>query len=280
MTEAHVTAEELMDFVQGQLAPAEERRIEQHANACPPCAKQLSAEAYTELAIQGAMVNLRQKRARGPWPWLGAAALVALAGGGAMWKVAGEPEAIRAESELGAATKEPWRLLYMDADGATRFATAMDPAVPFRGSPSRVLRGEPSTRSDGAFLAQRFQAAKYLGKRVRFSAWLRGENVTYGAGLSVGALKLGPRVDKPKPRGSANTPPEGALVGTRDWTAYEVTLDIPADASTITVDVFLNAAGKVWIAEPRFDVVGPSPTQQTSVLPGPADPTLPDDFRR
>ncbi|WP_394835102.1 zf-HC2 domain-containing protein [Pendulispora rubella] len=280
MIEAHVTAEELMDFVQGQLAPVEERRIEQHANGCSACAKRLSAEAYLELAIQGATVNLRQKRARGPWPWLAAAAMVAVVGGGAMWKVAGGPEAIRAESELGAATKNPWHLLYTDADGATRFATATDPTVLFRGSPSRVLRGEPSARSDGARLAQRFQATKYLGKRVRLSAWLRTEGVTYGAGLSVQAQKLGETWDKAKFRGAEGIPPERAIKGTTDWAPYELTFDVSADASIVIVDVFLDGGGRVWVAEPMFEIVGPTSTQQTSEVPGPVDPSLPDDFRR
>ncbi|WP_394845640.1 hypothetical protein LZC95_52495 [Pendulispora brunnea] len=279
MTEAHVTEEELMDFVQGHLAPAEERRIEQHANGCIACAKRLSAEASMELAIQDAVVRLREKRTRGPMPWLAAAALVAVVGGGAMWKIARGPEAIRAESELGGATKDPWHLLYTAPDGATSFATEVDNTVLFRGTPSRLLRSTPSIPSDAVHLSQRFQATKYLGKRVRFSAWLRSENVTYGAGLGAQVQKLGATWNKPKFLGAAGTPPERAIARTTDWTPYEVTLDIPADASTIMVDVVLAGAGKVWIAEPRFEIVGPSPAQQTSVTPGPVEPELPNEFR-
>jgi len=229
----------------------------------------------------------RTEKASSPRTWTAlAAAAVVVLGGLATWKgVTGGPAAIRAESNLGVGPKllpvpnDPWRLLTAGAENRARFETGIDPAVFFDASPSRTLRTPPSPSGEGAELTQMFQATKYLGKRIRFSVRLKSKDVTYGASLAIQVQKLGPTWDKPKALDFAHTPVERVIVGTTDWAAYDIAVDIPSNASIIMVSVALAGAGQVWMAEPRFEAIGPSQGQMVDLAPGPSAPWLPQDFR-
>jgi hypothetical protein len=120
----------------------------------------------------------------------------------------------------------------------------------------RVLRHRavPVERGFGT-LMQNFDAEKYRGKRVRFSATVSSEGVREWAGLWM-------RVD---PARSAGTyPPPLAfdnmqtrpIVGTIGPRRFAVVLDVSPEARLIALGILLAGGGAVWISDPQFETVG------------------------
>ena len=113
-----------------------------------------------------------------------------------------------------------------------------------------------------AFLAQDIDADDYRGRAVTFRAELRTAQSDGRAGLALRASSPGrsapPRAASPDPRDDpANR--IAFATGTGAWTQYEVTAQIPADASLVRFGVFLNGGGQV---EFRHPALAPQPSGQ------------------
>jgi hypothetical protein len=104
-----------------------------------------------------------------------------------------------------------------------------------------------------AFLGQEIYADDYLGRTVVFRALVRAQD-TQNTGLFV-------RVREPLDvRGPVT--PAAALADPRNyvsvvragsgWSEHEITVMIPADASTIVFGIFLAGPGRVELKEPRL----------------------------
>jgi hypothetical protein len=131
----------------------------------------------------------------------------------------------------------------------------------------RVLRlryradGQP-----GGFgtVMQSFDATRYRGRRVRFSAAIRGQEVTDWAGTWL-------RVDRAGRRQVLDNMRDRPLRGATGWTRAANVLDVVADAASVHFGLLLAGAGAVDLAEPRFEVVGPD-VPVTAVAPQPLAP--------
>lgn len=114
---------------------------------------------------------------------------------------------------------------------------------------------QDATEFETAFgsVAQGIKADAYRNKRVRFSAYMKTEDVN-----GNGAV-LWMRVD-----GNNGTPlafdnmsePDRSVHGTNDWRIYDIVLDIPANASEIVLGALLSGRGQMWVDDATFDVVG------------------------
>jgi hypothetical protein len=114
------------------------------------------------------------------------------------------------------------------------------------------------------FLRQAPVAPPYWGKRVRFSAWIKTENVVarsdvlpvggsfnsaQGAALYISASDTGGPVRN------------AAVTGTTPWTYRELVIDIapgtnaPGDAKFLPMGVVLNGTGQVWVRDLKFEEV-------------------------
>jgi len=106
-----------------------------------------------------------------------------------------------------------------------------------------------------AFLAQQIDADDYRGRTVTFRGELRTAEADGRAGLVL-------RVSSPvrsTPRRAAGPDPRedpaghiASATGTGVWTQYEVTAQIPADASLIRFGVFLNGGGQLEFRHPEL----------------------------
>ena len=130
------------------------------------------------------------------------------------------------------------------------YETGIDPNTSFAGLPSAFLRAKADPDGGGT-LMQSFAAKNYLGKRVRLSGYVKGQNIVREAGLWM-------RVDGP------GTPPrmlafdnmqDRAIKGTVDWQRYEVVLDVPDSAVGIAFGVRLEGTGEVWLNNAEIEVV-------------------------
>jgi len=131
----------------------------------------------------------------------------------------------------------------------TSYEAGTDAREAFNGHPSACLASkEPHIEGFGS-LIQSFQAHNYLGKRLRFRAFVKSNDVQEWAGLwmSVSKGNLMVAFDNMHNR---------SIKGTTDWQEYEVVLDVPQDATRIDFGVLLAGTGRVWLNGVEFDVVG------------------------
>ncbi|HEY3880525.1 MAG TPA: hypothetical protein VGM12_18180 [Trebonia sp.] len=105
--------------------------------------------------------------------------------------------------------------------------------------------------SPGGFgtVMQSFDAARYRGRRVRFSAVLRGQEISDWAGAWL-------RVDAAGRTRMLDNMNDRPLRGSAGWTEAASVLDVAEDAASLHLGVLLAGAGAVDLARPRFEVVG------------------------
>jgi hypothetical protein len=96
---------------------------------------------------------------------------------------------------------------------------------------------------------QSFDAARYRGCRVRFSAVVRGQEITGWAGTWL-------RVDTAGGTKTLDNMQDRALRGSTAWTEAANVLDVGEDAASVHFGVLLAGAGAVDLARPRFEIVG------------------------
>lgn len=106
-----------------------------------------------------------------------------------------------------------------------------------------------------AFLSQEIEPDDYRGRTVTF----RGELRTATADGRVGLALRAPSPGRPAPPQAASPGPWedpanhiAFASGTGAWTQYEVTAQIPADASLVRFGVFLNGGGQVELRHPEL----------------------------
>ncbi len=78
------------------------------------------------------------------------------------------------------------------------------------------------------------------GKRLRFTAWVKGKGVATHAGFFVDVW------EGPKPVGFETSQARQPLNGDFDWTKVEFTTEVPAEADYLRVNLLLHGKGEVW----------------------------------
>lgn len=142
--------------------------------------------------------------------------------------------------------------------GGRGYELAVDRTVVHDGAASGRVRST-SDPDRGAFgtMTQCFgPPASFVGRRVRYSGYLRTENVTGGAGLWM-------RVDGPdqgRPIGrflAFDNMGDRPVTGSSEWQRYDIILPVHAEATGICFGFLLNGPGTVWGDDLAFEVLGP-----------------------
>jgi hypothetical protein len=140
----------------------------------------------------------------------------------------------------------------------------------FEGQPVASLRSiVQQARSFGAF-CQTIAAEDYRGKRIRFSATLKANNLTDG----WGGLWLridGPRLDETL---AIDPMEDRPLVGTTGWQQHALVLDVAAAATTISFGAGLSGLGELLVSQLAFEEVG----SEVPVTAGPHRPRQPQNL--
>jgi hypothetical protein len=143
------------------------------------------------------------------------------------------------------------------------YDTGVDPLNAYDGQQSAYLKSTGAGREakqEFGTLMQDFNARQYVGQRIRFSAFVKSDNVQDWAGLWM-------RVDKKdKPGVSFDNMQHRPIKGTTAWQHYDVVLDVPEDSTLIAFGILLSKAGEVWMSGVKFEVVGTS-VPVTSMIP-------------
>lgn len=129
------------------------------------------------------------------------------------------------------------------------YEMTLDRETTHNGKASAALKSVVSKAGGFGTLMQTFKADEYRGKRVRMSGYVRSHDVKDWAGLWM-------RVDGPgdKPLAFDNMQ-DRAVKGTRDWTRYEIVLDVPEASQQIAFGILLSGAGQVWMDDLKFETV-------------------------
>lgn len=133
------------------------------------------------------------------------------------------------------------------------YEAGLDTQSPCEGNRSAFLRSlQPSPNGYGTFM-QAFAAQGFRGKRLRFSAVVRTEDVQGWTGLWM-------RVEgeDPKEPLAFDNMQSRAVVGTTDCKRYDVVLDVPEQAKAIMAGLMLSGTGKAWLGAVRFETVDAS----------------------
>jgi hypothetical protein len=114
-------------------------------------------------------------------------------------------------------------------------------------------------------LMQMASPGEYLGKRVRFSADVKSEDVKSGwAGLwfRVDGSKSGEML-------AFDNMQQRALKGTTDWKHVEIVLDVAENAAGLAFGLLLAGDGEVWMDNLKFEIVKTDvPVTGTGIGPG------------
>jgi beta-lactamase regulating signal transducer with metallopeptidase domain len=160
---------------------------------------------------------------------------------------------------------------FMAGSKPASYQTGVDRAMIQNGHPSAFLKSATPVSDGFGTLMQTVSATDYTGKRVRLRAWVSSQDVGDWAGVWM-------RVDKDNTMVAFDNMQNRAIKGTQSWKAYDVVLDVPADATTISFGVLLSGEGEVWMNDFHFEVVGketpvtsPEPPQRPKLATHPAN---------
>ena len=162
---------------------------------------------------------------------------------------------------------------------ATAYEVGIAPQGGQSRGPAAYIKSKDKPQGFGT-LMQTIQASDYRGKRVRFAATVRTEDVASWSGLWM-------RVDSERgsdgrPRMLAFDNMQGRPIkGTTGWQRYEVVLDVSESAAAIAYGILVNGAGAAWLDAVTLEVV-PASVPSTAIEQGPPLPTRPQnlDFSR
>ena len=129
------------------------------------------------------------------------------------------------------------------------YDSGVDAQTVYGGQPSAYLKSKSPAIVGFGTLMQSFKAEEYLGKRIRFSAFVKTDAVQDWAGLWL-------RVDGPKGSLAFDNMQTRSIKGTTAWQNYEVVLDVPAEAKGIAFGILMSGTGSAWINSVKMDAVG------------------------
>ncbi|MGD1031328.1 MAG: M56 family metallopeptidase [Opitutaceae bacterium] len=149
-------------------------------------------------------------------------------------------------------TTEPpggWR---KNGSNLAAYVVGLDRSQTHEGKPSAYVKSiQPVAEGFGGMM-QICSAENFVGKRLRFSAWMKTENADIGGGhlwLRVDGKENGQVLQFDNMDGRT-------VRGTTDWAQYSVVLDVPANAADLAYGFFVDRTGKVWVSGAKIEEVG------------------------
>jgi RNA polymerase sigma factor (sigma-70 family) len=144
-------------------------------------------------------------------------------------------------SDVPVTDNESWHIF---SPTAQRYSVTVDPAVQHDGHATTCFRS--STASHAQWATYEYSDLrpdpKFLGHRIRMTAWIKSAGVTGKCGLQIHTF--GAWDKQLTDEGQQGHRP---IMGTRDWQQYSAVVDVPAETKTIYWSLTLNGRGKLWM---------------------------------
>jgi hypothetical protein len=131
------------------------------------------------------------------------------------------------------------------------FEIERDPNEVHSGKSSARLASIVEKPNGFGTMMQSIDPTEYHGKRLRLSAYIKAKEVTGWAGMWM-------RVDGPKESLAFDNMQSRSIQGTRDWTRYEVVLDVAPEARAVAFGLLLEGVGTVWLDDVQLEIVDQS----------------------
>jgi hypothetical protein len=130
------------------------------------------------------------------------------------------------------------------------YETGVDNKVRRSGHASGFVRSKSTQPGGFATLMTGYKASDHVGKRLRLSGFIKGEQVEKQAALWM-------RVDGAQGKTlSFDNMNDRPIKGTSDWKRYDIVLDVPTGSADIAFGVLLEGKGQVWVDDLRLEEVG------------------------
>jgi len=132
-----------------------------------------------------------------------------------------------------------------------KYQMGTDHAIYHMGSKSAMMRSVAENYENGEYatIMQQISAKAFTGKRMRFSGFVKTQNVEGWCGLWMridNALGTTLKLDNMQSR---------AITGTTEWNHYFCVLDIPENGAIINLGILLYGKGQVWFDNADFQEV-------------------------
>jgi len=140
---------------------------------------------------------------------------------------------------------------FIKGDQTASYKIGTDSSIAKSGDFSATIKSIDNKIDGFGTLMQHCLPDKFIGKRIRMSGFIKSENVNEWAGLWL-------RVDVDTVSVSFDNMhdlKDRSITGTTDWKRYEIVLDVPTNASTISYGALLHGTGQIWFDNLTFEVV-------------------------
>lgn len=132
-----------------------------------------------------------------------------------------------------------------------KYQINIDDNIYHMGSKSVTIRSVADEFSTGEFgtIMQQISAKTFVGKRMRFSGFVKTREVEGWCGLWMridSALSVTLKLDNMQSR---------AITGTTEWNYYSCVLDIPENGAIINIGILLSGKGQIWFDNANFQEV-------------------------
>jgi hypothetical protein len=120
-----------------------------------------------------------------------------------------------------------------------------DPSVQLHGKPSahfEALHPDQKPKEYFACIDQDFEGANYAGKRVEFSGFIKTTGVN-------GWIAPYMTVEVDDETVAFDNMEDRKISGTRDWKKFSIVLDVPKNATRISIGFFYTGGGNAWLNE-------------------------------
>ncbi|MGA2440292.1 MAG: hypothetical protein ABSH08_05005 [Tepidisphaeraceae bacterium] len=134
----------------------------------------------------------------------------------------------------------------------------MDPNATSSGKPALLLFSTTANPVADGNAFCRVDVTRFVGRRVRISAMLKGANLANWGGIAMAGIAQNGKwvrfdtLSNQLLNGAINRP----LRGTTDWSRVEIVSDIPSDVWRLMVGLQMKGSGRVWIDDAKIEVVG------------------------
>jgi RNA polymerase sigma factor (sigma-70 family) len=127
---------------------------------------------------------------------------------------------------------------------ADQYSFADDAAEQRNGHATTCFRSKTALRGEWAMFEhlELHPDPKFLGHRIRMTAWMKSTGVTGKSGLGMGSFG-----SWDKQIGSDGQRGHRPIVGSQDWQQYTAFVDVPMDTKSMDWEIIMNGRGKIWI---------------------------------
>ncbi len=129
------------------------------------------------------------------------------------------------------------------------YERSVDQAITHDGSGSGRIRYVGPDKANLATFAQFLPVEEFKGKRIRYTGYLRTEDVSLHAGLWLSAENSERQLI------ANDNMQDRSVVDTTEWKVYEIVLEIPDQTKILSFGAMLVGTGTLWIDDLNIEVV-------------------------